>query len=73
MRRRSIITAGDGDAEIKICTLRRKDGVPSFQCAWYEFGERRTKTFAELDVAKLFAQQSRADFNRQLSNEEFVG
>lgn len=57
MRRRSIITVGDRDAEIKIYTLRRKDGYPSFQCAWYEIKQRKTKTFASTDAAKLFAQQ----------------
>ena len=58
MRRKSIITVGGGDAEIKIYTLRRKDGYPSLQCAWYELGQRKTKTFASLDAAKLFAQQT---------------
>ena len=58
MRRRSIITVGSGDAEIKIYTLRRKDGYPSLQCAWYELGQRKTKTFASMDAAKLFAQQT---------------
>jgi integrase len=57
MRRKSIITVGSGDEEIKIYTLRRKDGYPSLQCAWYELGKRKTKTFSSLDAAKLFAQQ----------------
>jgi integrase len=57
MRRRSIITVGSGDEEIKIYTLRRKDGYPSLQCSWYELGQRKTKTFASMDAAKLFAQQ----------------
>ena len=57
MRRKSIITVGGGEAEIKIYTLRRKDGYPSLQCAWYELGKRKTKTFASVDAAKLFAQQ----------------
>jgi hypothetical protein len=56
MRRRTIITVGSGDAEIKIYTLKRKDGYPSFQCVWYELRQRKTKTFAKLDAAKLFAQ-----------------
>ena len=38
MRRRSIITVGEGDAEVKIYTLHRKDGYPSVQCAWYGSG-----------------------------------
>ena len=58
MRRRSIITVGSGDEEIKIYTLRRKDGYPSLQCAWYKLGKRMTKTFSSLDAAKLFAQQT---------------
>ena len=57
MRRRSIITVGSGDEEIKIYTLRRKDRYPSLQCSWYELGQRKTKTFASMDAAKLFAQQ----------------
>ena len=47
MRRRSIITIGKDRAEIKIYTLRRTNGVPSYQCAWYDLGKRQTKTFAE--------------------------
>ena len=57
MRRRSIITVGKDRAEIKIYTLRRTNGVPSYQCAWYDLGKRQTKTFAEIENAKFFAQQ----------------
>jgi hypothetical protein len=57
MRRRSIITVGKDHAEIKIYTLRRANGVPSYQCAWYDLGKRQTKTFAEIENAKFFAQQ----------------
>lgn len=56
-RRNTIIVIGGGDARIKIYTLRRKNGVPSFQCAWYELRRRQTKTFSKLEAAKLFAQQ----------------
>ena len=66
MRRKSIITVGGGDAEIKIYTLRRKDGYPSFQCAWYELGKRKTKTFASVDAAKLFAQQTLSSCRHEL-------
>src|SRR5205814_1768160 len=57
MRRRSIITVGTGDEEVKIYTIHWKDGYPAFQCAWYELRQRKTKTFASIDAAKLFAQQ----------------
>jgi hypothetical protein len=53
MRRRSVITVGAGDAEVKIYTLHRKDGYPSFQCAWYDLGNRKTNTFAKLEAPKL--------------------
>jgi len=66
MRRKSIITVGGGEAEIKIYTLRRKDGYPSFQCAWYELGRRKTKTFASLNAAKLFAQQTLSSCRHEL-------
>jgi hypothetical protein len=33
---------GTGDSEVKIFTIHRKDGYPSFQCAWYELGSPRT-------------------------------
>ena len=56
-RRRTIIAVGGGAARIKIYTLRRKNGYPSFQCAWYELRQRKTKTFSKLEAAKLFAQQ----------------
>ena len=57
MRRRSIITVGKDRAEIKIYTLRRPNGVASYQCAWYDLGKRQTKTFAEIENAKFFAQE----------------
>ena len=66
MRRRSIITVGSGNEEIKIYTLHRKDGYPSLQCAWYELGKRKTKTFASMDAAKLFAQQTISSCRHEL-------
>ncbi len=66
MRRKTIITVGGGDAEIKIYTIKRKDGYPSFQCAWYELGQRKTKTFASVDAAKLFAQQTLSSCRHEL-------
>jgi len=53
MRRRSIITVGKDRAEIKIYTLRRPNGVPSYQYAWYDLGKRQTKTSAEIENAKF--------------------
>lgn len=35
-------------------TLRWGNGVPSYQCAWYDLGKRQTKTFAEIENAKFF-------------------
>ena len=49
MRRRTIITVGSGDAEVKIYTLHRKDGYSSFQAVWYELRQRKSKTFAKMD------------------------
>jgi hypothetical protein len=43
MRRRSVTTVGTGDAEVKIYTIHRKDGYPSFQCAWYDLGSRKRR------------------------------
>ena len=57
VRRNTIIAVGSGKAGVKIYTLRRKDGYPSFQCVWYELRQRKTKTFSKLEAAKLFAQQ----------------
>lgn len=69
MRRRSVITVGTGDSEVKIYTIHRKDGYPSFQCAWYELGSRKTKTFAKLDAAKLFAQQTTSSCQHELRDQ----
>ena len=56
-KKRSVITVGREDSEIKIYTLRTGGGYESYQCSWYELGSRRTKTFGQIDDAKLFAQQ----------------
>jgi integrase len=49
---------GHGEAEVKIYPIRRKtDRYRFFQIAWYELGERRTKTLVDPAKAKSFAQQ----------------
>jgi hypothetical protein len=49
---------GNGEAEVKIYPIRRKaDQYRFFQIAWYELGERRTKTFVDALKAKSYAQQ----------------
>jgi len=55
-----------------IYTLRRKDGYPSFHCAWYELGRRKTKTFASVDAAKLFAQQVHSSCRHELQSADPV-
>jgi len=57
MKRRSVIVVGSNGAEVKIYTLRRQNGYLSHQCAWYDLGRRQTKTYANLEDAKLFAQR----------------
>ena len=56
-KKRSVITVGREDSEIKIYTLRTAGGYESYQCSWYDLGSRRTKTFGQIEDAKLFAQQ----------------
>ena len=56
-KKRSVITVRRADSEIKIYTLRTAGGYESYQCSWYEMGGRRTKTFGQLNDARLFAQQ----------------
>ena len=56
-KKRSVITVGRDDAEVKIYTLRRASGHESYQCVWYESGGRQARTFGALDDARLFAQQ----------------
>lgn len=49
---------GHGGAEVKIYPIRRKaDRYRFFQIAWYELGQRRTKTLVDPLKAKSFAQQ----------------
>jgi integrase len=49
---------GHGEAEVKIYPIRRKaDRYRFFQIAWYELGQRRTKTLVDPLKAKSFAQQ----------------
>lgn len=49
---------GNGDAEVKIYPIKRKAPRSKFyQIAWYELGDRRTKTFVDPLKAKSFAQQ----------------
>ncbi len=49
---------GHGEAEVKIYPIRRKaTRYRFFRIAWYELGERRTKTFVDALQAKSFAQQ----------------
>ena len=68
MRRRTIITVGSGDAEVKIYTLRRKDGYSSFQAVGYELRQRKSKTFAKMEAAKLWAQQVSSSCRHELPN-----
>src|SRR5439155_17508790 len=44
----------------------------SHQCAWYALGRRETKTFAELDAAKLFAQRKSSSFQNELPDSREV-
>ena len=66
MRRRTIITVGSGDAEVKIYTLHRKDGYSSYQAVWYELRQRKSKTFAKMEAAKLWAQQVSSSCRHEL-------
>ena len=56
-RNSSTVVIGDGRTHARIYKLARKDGYESHQCIWYEFGKRQSKTFADLEAAKFFAQQ----------------
>lgn len=49
---------GSGDAEVKIYPIRRKTSrYRFFQIAWYELGERRSKSITDPLKAKAYAQQ----------------
>jgi len=56
-RNPTTVVIGDGPTQARIYKLARKDGYESHQCVWYEFGKRQSKTFADLEAAKFFAQQ----------------
>ena len=57
-RMRNVQVIGQGDAEVKIYPLRRRNSrYRSYQVSWYELGERRTKTLADPVRAKGFAQE----------------
>jgi integrase len=66
-RRNSVISVGRDRAEVKIYTLRNREGYESFQCCWYELGRRQSKTFGDLKDAKLFAQQKTVALSNGLS------
>ena len=72
MRRRSIITVGSGEAEIKIYTLRRKDGYPSLQCAWYELGQRKDEDVRQPRCREAFAQQTISSCRHELPSTDPV-
>ncbi len=72
MRRRTIITAGSGDSEVKIYTLHRKDGYSSYQAVWYELRQRKSKTFAKMEAAKLWAQQVSSSCRHELPDRRGV-
>ncbi len=71
-RRSTAITIGGGHARVRIYTLRRKNGVLSFQCAWYELRQRKTKTFSKMEAAKLFAQQIHVALLREVPDPDPV-
>jgi len=49
---------GNGNAEVKIYPLRRKQArYRSYQICWYEMGECQTKTLSDPLKSKSFAQQ----------------
>lgn len=71
-KKRSVITVGRDDAELKIYTLRTRSGYESYQCAWYDLGRRQTKTFADMSNARLFAQQKTVALANHLPNIDAV-
>jgi integrase len=66
-KRASVIAVGQGKSEIKIYCLRRANGYTFRQCCWYEMGRRQSRSFTDLDAAKLFAQQKRVALANGLS------
>ena len=57
MKRRSVIIIGKDKAEVRIYTLRRREGYLSHQCSWHDLGSRQTRTYASLQEARTFAHQ----------------
>ena len=57
-RRNGIMVLGTGRHTVKIYTVRRADGYPQFSVAWREAGGRRLKIFADMESARLHAQQT---------------
>ncbi len=56
-RRSSIVEIGNGPARIKIYTMNRRDGYPEFTLSWKEAGRRKTRSFSDMDEARMVAQQ----------------
>jgi hypothetical protein len=56
-RRSSVVEIGNGPAKVKIYTMNRKDGYPEFTLTWREGGKRRARSFADMDEARMVAQQ----------------
>ena len=57
-RRNRIIEVGSGLSRVRIYTINRSDGYPQFAISWKEGGRRQMKSFAQLDEARLVAQQT---------------
>jgi len=56
-RRSSVVEIGNGPARVRIYTMNRKDGYPEFTLSWKEGGLRRTRSFGDMDEARMVAQQ----------------
>jgi hypothetical protein len=56
-RSSSIVEIGNGPARIKIYTMNRRDGYPEFTLSWKEAGRRKTRSFSDMDEARMVAQQ----------------
>ena len=56
-RRSSVVEIGNGPARVRIYTMNRKDGYPEFTLSWKEGGRRRTRSFGDMDEARMVAQQ----------------
>ena len=51
------VIVGRGVATVRIYPINRKDGYPQNTVCWKEGGQRRTRSFACMDEARLVAQQ----------------